>query len=98
MPSTHSSLHIHVVFSTKERLPFIHSEWKRDLHAFLGGCLKRLDAFPQEIEDPRTGYPRVLADKNFASKFFADGLADGDDCWSIQWKRTSARSNAIGPK
>ena len=49
MPSTHSSLHIHVVFSTKERLPFIHSEWKPDLHAFLGGCLKRLDAFPQEI-------------------------------------------------
>jgi Transposase IS200 like len=49
MPSTHSSLHIHIVFSTKERFPFIHPEWKRDLHAFLGGCLKRLDAFPQEI-------------------------------------------------
>ncbi len=49
MPSTHSSLHIHIVFSTKERRPFIHPEWKRDLHAFLGGCLKRLDAFPQEI-------------------------------------------------
>ena len=49
MPSTHSSLHIHVVFSTKDRLPLIHTEWKCDLHAFLGGCLKRLDAFPQEI-------------------------------------------------
>jgi putative transposase len=49
MPSTHSSLHIHIVFSTKERIPFIHPEWKPDLHAFLGGCLKRLDAFPQEI-------------------------------------------------
>src|SRR2546422_815731 len=55
------------------------------------------DAFPKEIEDPRTGYPRVLADKNFASKSFADGLADRDNCWSIQRKRTSARSNAIGP-
>ena len=49
MPSTHSSLHIHIVFSTKERFPFIHPDWKRDLHAFLGGYLKRLDAFPQEI-------------------------------------------------
>ena len=31
MPSTHSSLHIHIVFSTKERLPFIHPEWRHDL-------------------------------------------------------------------
>ena len=49
MPSTHSSLHIHIVFSTKDRVPFIDAEWRGDLHAFLGGCLKRLDAFPQEI-------------------------------------------------
>jgi REP element-mobilizing transposase RayT len=49
MPSTHTSLHIHLVFSTKERLPLIDAGWRPDLHAFLGGCLKRLDAFPQEI-------------------------------------------------
>ncbi len=49
MPSTHTSLHIHLVFSTKERLPFIDAKWQSDLHAFMGGCLKRLDAFPQEI-------------------------------------------------
>ena len=49
MPSTHTSLHIHLVFSTKGRLPFIEAEWQSDLHAYLGGCLKRLDAFPQEI-------------------------------------------------
>jgi len=49
MPSTHSSLHIHLVFSTKDRFPFIASGWQPDLHAYLGGCLKRLDAFPQEI-------------------------------------------------
>lgn len=23
--------------------------WRSDLHAYLGGCLKRLEAFPQEI-------------------------------------------------
>jgi putative transposase len=49
MPSTHSSLHIHVVFSTKDRFPFIGARWRPDLHGFLGGCLKQLDAFPQEI-------------------------------------------------
>ena len=49
MPSTHTSLHIHVVFSTKDRLPLIDPSWRGDLHGFLGGCLKRLDAFPQEI-------------------------------------------------
>jgi putative transposase len=49
MPSTHSSLHIHIVFSTKERFPFIGAGWRSDLHVFLGGCLKKLDAFPQEI-------------------------------------------------
>jgi len=37
------------VFSTKDRFPFIESGWQSDLHAFIGGCLKRLDAFPQEI-------------------------------------------------
>jgi putative transposase len=49
MPSTHTSLHIHVVFSTKGRIPLIDAEWRSDLHAYIGGCLKRLDAFPQEI-------------------------------------------------
>jgi putative transposase len=49
MPSTHTSLHIHIVFSTKERVPLIEGAWRPDLHAYIGGCLKRLDAFPQEI-------------------------------------------------
>jgi len=49
MPSTHTSLHIHVVFSTKGRVPSIDNAWRSDLHAYIGGCLKRLDAFPQDI-------------------------------------------------
>src|SRR4029077_284140 len=49
MPSTHTSLHIHIVFSTKARVPSIDTAWRSDLHAYIGGCLKRLDAFPQEI-------------------------------------------------
>ena len=40
MPSTHSSLHYHLVFSTKDRFPHIVKEWRCDLHAYLGGCLR----------------------------------------------------------
>jgi len=40
---------MHVVFSTKGRVPLIDAEWRSDLHAYIGGCLKRLEAFPQEI-------------------------------------------------
>jgi putative transposase len=49
MPSTHSSIHIHVVFSTKNRFPFLDPRYRADIHAYLGACLKRLDAFPSEI-------------------------------------------------
>jgi REP element-mobilizing transposase RayT len=42
MPSTHLSLHYHVVFSTKERHPFINSEWQERLHAYLGGNVRDL--------------------------------------------------------
>jgi putative transposase len=49
MPSTHTSLHIHIVFSTKGRVPLIDGAWRSDLQAYIGGCLKRFDAFPQEI-------------------------------------------------
>jgi len=31
---------VHLVFSTKERMPLIDAEWQRDLHAYLGGCVR----------------------------------------------------------
>lgn len=43
MPSTHTSLHFHLVFSTKERVPMIAHEWQERLHAYLGGIVKGLD-------------------------------------------------------
>lgn len=49
MPSTHLSLHYHIVFSTKERRAAIKDEWRDRLHGFLGGCLKTLDAVPEAI-------------------------------------------------
>ena len=49
MPSTHLSLHYHVVFSTKERRPWIDAGWRDELHRYLGGCVKTLEALPESI-------------------------------------------------
>ena len=40
MPSTHTSLYFHLVFSTKNRLPLITGEWKEKMHAYLGGIVR----------------------------------------------------------
>jgi putative transposase len=40
MPSTHTSLYFHIVFSTKDRLPLIADDWKEKLHAYLGGIVR----------------------------------------------------------
>jgi len=47
MSSTHLSLHIHVVFSTKNREPFIVDEWRERLHAFLGGAVRTAGCIPE---------------------------------------------------
>ena len=39
MGSTFSSLHYHIVFSTKDRAPLI-TDWWSDLHAYLGGSVR----------------------------------------------------------
>ncbi len=44
MSSTHISLHVHVVFSTKAREPFIDATWQPRLHAFLGGTTREFGA------------------------------------------------------
>jgi putative transposase len=49
MPSTHLSLHSHLVFSTKDRAPLISHEWRPRLHAYLGGITKGLGAVPLAI-------------------------------------------------
>ncbi|HYG75637.1 MAG TPA: IS200/IS605 family transposase [Planctomycetota bacterium] len=49
MPSTHLSLHYHLIFSTKNRERSIHSIWRPRLHAFLGGAVKKLDGIPEKI-------------------------------------------------
>jgi len=43
MPSTHLSLHYHIIFSTKNRVPAIAAGWRDRLHAYLGGVVRNLE-------------------------------------------------------
>ncbi len=49
MPSTHTSLHYHLVFSTKDRVPFINQRFEPDLHGYLGGIVKNQGGVPLAI-------------------------------------------------
>lgn len=49
MPSTHLSLHFHVVFSTKNREPRIAAEWRERLHSYLGGVARKSECIPEAI-------------------------------------------------
>ena len=49
MPSTHLSLHYHLIFSTKDRVPYMQKEWRGRLHAYLGGIVNDLGGVPEKI-------------------------------------------------
>src|SRR5690606_12191863 len=47
--STCHSINLHITFATKDRTPWIKSEWLGRLHEYLGGIVKQLDAKPLMI-------------------------------------------------
>ena len=49
MPSTHTSLHYHIVFSTKNREPWFSAEFLPKLHAYLGGIIRNMDGHPHAV-------------------------------------------------
>jgi REP element-mobilizing transposase RayT len=50
MSSTYLSLHYHLVFSTKHREPIIAASWRERLHEYLGGTIRGLGGFPEEVD------------------------------------------------
>ena len=52
MPSTHLSLHYHIVFSTKERRRSIAETWRGDLHAYMSGIVRDIGGVPECIGGP----------------------------------------------
>lgn len=44
--STYTSIHFHVVFSTKNRKRWIKADWLERLHEYMGGTIRGLDLVP----------------------------------------------------
>lgn len=49
MPSTHTHLLYHLIFATKNREPLLSSDWRSQLHEYLGGTTRGLGGTPQGI-------------------------------------------------
>jgi putative transposase len=49
MPSTHTSLHYHFTFSTKERRALIVRAWRDRLHAYVAGIVRALGGVPEAV-------------------------------------------------
>src|SRR6266536_1511056 len=49
MPSTHLSLHYHIVFGTKNHDPMSQQTWRTDLHAYLGGIIRRANGIAESV-------------------------------------------------
>ncbi len=49
MGSTFYSLHHHVVFSTKDRCPYIKRGWIDDLHQYMGGTVRALGGVAETV-------------------------------------------------
>src|SRR5262245_43914704 len=52
MPSTHLSLHYHIIFSTKGRRRMIADTWRDNLNAYIGGIIGDMNAVPTAIGGP----------------------------------------------
>jgi len=49
MGSTFFSLHYHLVFSTKERRPFMKAEWAPRMHSYLGGIIRGMNGVAEIV-------------------------------------------------
>jgi putative transposase len=52
VPSTHLSLHYHIVFCTKGRRRIIAEPWRAELHAYIGVILRDTGAVARSIGGP----------------------------------------------
>lgn len=49
MSQSLSQIYLHIVFTTKQRVPFIKKEIENELFNFIGGTIKKLDCHPYLI-------------------------------------------------
>ena len=46
MPQSLAALHVHLIFSTKDRAPFLIENVRADLHGYMAGILNEIDCHP----------------------------------------------------
>ena len=49
MGSTFFSLHYHIVFSTKDRIPLMDAEWRPRVHSYLGGIIRGMNGVAETV-------------------------------------------------
>ena len=49
MGSTFFSLHYHIVFSAKARIPFIQTDWRPRVHSYLGGIIRGMNGVAEIV-------------------------------------------------
>ena len=49
MSSTYTSLHYHLIFSTKDRQHLIGDEWRDRLHGYIGGAVRRCGGVAESV-------------------------------------------------
>ena len=83
MGSSYVSLHYHLVFSTKERHPFIGSGWRPHLHQYLGGTVRGLRAEPRSIGGVEDHVHLLVSlDANHRIKDFLRELKKASSVWA----------------
>ncbi len=51
MPQSLAQLYTHIIFSTKNHVPYIGNDVELELHAYIGDTIKRLGGFPIKINN-----------------------------------------------
>lgn len=92
MPSTHLSLHYHVVFSTKDRRPHIIEPWRDRLHAYLGGAVRTCGGVAEAVGGTADHVHILMSLK--ATHCLADVLRDIKQT-SSEWVHKTIRSAAF---
>ena len=82
MPQSLAKIHVHLVFSTKNRERVIRDDVRPDLHAYMGGILRDLGSTPIEINtEPDHAHVLLLLGRTHALAEIVGQLKRGSSAW-----------------
>jgi putative transposase len=85
MGSTFTSLHFHILFSTKERRPLIATAWRPSVHEYLGGTVRGLGGVAETVGGVED-HVHILASLNATHRLadFLRELKKAASVWSAE--------------